>query len=153
MWIPGLDSPHREHSFELLNVPFAPFSRSILYTFTLGRTFAPLTISCVYLGYRYAITNRISGLDSPHRYHSFDLLNVPFALFPRYLLYTFTLGQTFEPLTILYVYLSYRHAITKWIPGLDSPHRYHLSEPLDVPFAPCLGLLASIFHLLVLVVA
>ena len=52
-----------------------------------------------------------------------------------------------------YVYLGYRHAITKWIPELDSPHREHSFEPLNVLFAPFLGLLASIFHLVVLDVA
>jgi len=62
------------------------------------------------------------GPDSPHHEHSFQLLNVPFALFSRLVLYTFTFGQIFELLTILYVYLGYRHPISMWIPGLDSPY-------------------------------
>jgi len=76
--IPGLDPPHREHSLEPLNVLFAPFSRSLLYTFTLGRNFEPLTISHDYFGYRHAIDKWIPALDSPHREHSLEPLNVRF---------------------------------------------------------------------------
>jgi len=47
MWIPGLEYPDPEHSFEPLNVPFASFSSSILYTFTHGRTLERLTLSYV----------------------------------------------------------------------------------------------------------
>ena len=39
--IPLLGSPHREHSFGPLYLPFARFSRSLLHTFTLGRNFEP----------------------------------------------------------------------------------------------------------------
>jgi len=47
MWIPGLDSPDPEHSFKLLNVTFASFSSSVLYTFTHERILELLTISYV----------------------------------------------------------------------------------------------------------
>jgi len=137
--IPRLDYPHRELSFGLLNVPFAPFSRSFLHSCTLGRNFEPLTILQVTLGYRHVITKRIPRLDFPHREHSFGLLYVPFAPFSRSLLHTSTLGRNLEPLTILQAILGYRHAITKWIPWLDSPPLGHSLEPLNIPFAPFSG--------------
>ena len=37
--IPALDYPHREHSLESFNVPFEPFSGSLLHTFTLEQNF------------------------------------------------------------------------------------------------------------------
>jgi len=119
--LPELDSPHRERSFEPLNVLFALFSRALIHTFTLGWNFGPLTISPDYLGYRHAIVKRIPGLDSPHRAHSLESLNVLFVPFSRPLIHTFALGRNLEPLTILQDYFVYGHAIDKWIPGLDSP--------------------------------
>jgi len=152
MWISGLDSPHPGSSFEVLDFPFAPFSRSILCTLTLGQIFEPLTISYVYLGYRHLIGKWIPGLDSPHPERSFEPLNIPFAPFPIFIPYTFTSGRTFEPLSISDACLCWRYEIAKRIPGLDSPYRQHSFAPLNIPFAPFLGLLASIFHVLVLVV-
>jgi len=70
MWIPGLDSPHREHPFVCLNVPFALFSRSMLYTCTLRQIFERLPISGVSLGYKHPIGNWIPGLDSRYQEHS-----------------------------------------------------------------------------------
>jgi len=134
--IPPLGSPHREHSFGPLEVPFAPFSRSLLHTFTLGRNFEPLTILKVTLGYRHVITKRILRLYCPHREHSSGPLDVLFAPFSRSLLQTFTLGQNFEPLTILQAILGYRHEIAKRIPRLDSPHQGPSCGPSDVPFGP-----------------
>ena len=64
----------------------------------------------------------IPGLDSPDPERSLELVNVSFAQFSRSILCTFTIGRIFEALTISYVYLGYRPPITKWIPGLDSPH-------------------------------
>ena len=63
--IPGLDSPHWEHSLEALNVSFAPFSSYLPYTFTPGRNFGPPTISDYYSGYRHAIVTQIPRLASP----------------------------------------------------------------------------------------
>jgi len=129
-----LDSPQWEHSFELLNVLFALFSRSLLYKFTLGQNFEHLTMSGDYLGYRHAINGRIAPLDFPHREYPFELLNAPFALFSRSFLHTFTLRLNFEYLTILQVTLGYRHAIAKRIPPLDSPHWEHPFGLLDILF-------------------
>ena len=134
--IPRLDSPPQDHSLETLNVPFEPFSRSLIHTFTLGRIFESLTLSMNYSGYRHAIVKRRPGLDSPPRDHSLETLNVPFAPFSRLLIHTFTLGWIFESLTISQNYSGYRHAIVKWIPGLDSPPQGHSLEALNVPFAP-----------------
>ena len=134
--IPPLDSPYREHSFEPLNVPLAPFSRSLLHTFTLWRNFEPLTFLDSYSGYRHAIIKRIPGLDSPYQGRAIGLLNVPFAPFSRPLLYTFTYGRNFEHLTSLDSNSGYRHAIIKRIPGLGSPYGEHSFELLNVPFAP-----------------
>ena len=145
--IPGLDFPHWEHSIELLNVPFAPFSRFLLHTFTLWRNFEPLTFLDGYLGYSNVIIKQIPGLDSPYREHSIELLNVPFAPFSRFLLYTFTLWRNFEPLTFLDNYSGYRHVIIKRIPGLDSPYRRLSFEPLNVPFAPFSRFLLHTFTL------
>jgi len=64
----------------------------------------------------------IRELYSPHHEHSFELLNVPFALIPRSLLSTFILGLIVERLTISYKYSSSRNAMIKEIPWLDSPH-------------------------------
>jgi len=119
--IPPLDSPHHEHSSKLLNLTFALFSRLLLYTFTLEQKLR-LFISYVYLNYRYAISKSICELYSPHDEHSFELLNVPFALIPRSLLSTFILGLILECLTISCEYSSSRNAMIKEIPWLDSPH-------------------------------
>jgi len=137
--IPPLGSPHREHSFGPLSIPFAPFLRSFLHSCTLGRNFEPLTILQVTLGYRHVITKRIPPLDFPHREHSFGLLHTLFAPFSRSFLHTFTLGRNFEPLTILQAILGYRHAMAKWIPRLDFPPPGHSLESLNVPFAPFSG--------------
>ena len=45
MQIPPMDSLRRDHSFEPLNVPFAPFLSYLPHTFTPGRNFGPLTPS------------------------------------------------------------------------------------------------------------
>ena len=84
-----MDSPRRGHSFEPSNVRFAPFSRSLVHTFTLGQNFGPLTIRNDSLGYRHAIVKLIPGLDSPYQEHSFGPSNAQFAPFSRLLLYTF----------------------------------------------------------------
>jgi len=110
--------------------------------FTLGWNFEPMTISHDYLGYRHAIYQRILALDSPHRGHSLEPLNILFAPFSRPRIHTFTLGWNFEPLTILHDYLGYRRAINKLIPGLDSPHREHSLEPLNVWLGTFLSSLA-----------
>ena len=78
----------------------------------------------------------IPGLYSPHREPSLEPLHVPCELFSRSLLHNFTLGPIFEPLTSLYVCLSYRYPIATWIYGLDSPYREHSFGVLNVPFAP-----------------
>ena len=106
--IPLLDSPHQEHLYETLNVPFAPFPRSLLHTFTLRQNFEPLTILQVTLGYRHTITKQEPPLDPPHREGSFGPLMVLFAPFWRSLLHTFTFGRNFDTLTILQVTLGYR---------------------------------------------
>ena len=41
---------------------------------------------------------------------------MPFALFSRSIVSTFTLGRNVELLTTVYDILGYRHAITKWRP-------------------------------------
>lgn len=99
------------------------------------------------------ITKWIPGLDSPHQQSSFGLFKPTFAPFSRSLLYPFTLGKIYEYLSISYGYLGYWPAIAKGITGLDSSHRGHLFEPLNVSFAPFLGLLSSILQVLVLVIA
>ena len=76
--IPRFDFPHREHSWELLNILCAPFSRTLIHTFTLGWNFEPLTIWPDYLGYRHAIIGQIPGLDSPPREHSLEPSNIRF---------------------------------------------------------------------------
>jgi len=126
---------NREHSSEPLNVPFTPFSRSLLHTFTLRQKFEYLIILGVTLGYRHAISKGILQLDYPHREHLFEPFDIPFTPFSRSLLHSFTLGLNFEPLTILQVTLSYSYAIAKQIPPLDSPHLEHSFEALNVPFA------------------
>ena len=75
-WLPGLDSPHRDHPLETLNFPFAPFSRSLIHTFTLVQIFEGLTISYDYSGYGHAIDTWIPVLDSPRQWHSLAFLNV-----------------------------------------------------------------------------
>jgi len=121
---------------EPLNIPFAPFSRYLLYSSILGRSFEHLTLSHNHPGYRPAITKLILGLDSPHERHPLQSSNVPFAPFSNLFLYTFTLGGNFDCLTISPDYLGYRHAITKRIPGIDSHHPERSSESLNVPFGP-----------------
>ena len=111
--IAPLDSSCREHSFETFNISFAPISRPLSHTFTLGWNFEPLTLSWNYLGYRHAIGKRLPGLDSPSRDHSLETLNVSFAPVSRLPSYTFTPGRNFGPLTISWNYLGYRHAIVK----------------------------------------
>ena len=145
MQIPLLDSSCRKHSFDIFNVPFAPFSRSFSYTFTPAQNFGTLTISWNHLGYRHVIVKWIPGLDSPSRHRSLETLNVPFASFSRPLSYTFTPGQNFAPLSISWSYSGYRHAIAKWIPGLDSPSQGHSFEPLNIPFASISSPLSKAF--------
>lgn len=108
-----LDSCNWEDSFEPLNVPFILFQRSLLYTVTLGRNFERLTLSYVYLDYKYVIAKWIYGLDSHYWEWSSKLLNILFALFSRFLFYTFTIRWNFEPFSISYTYSGYRHAIAK----------------------------------------
>jgi len=63
----------------LLNILFASFSRSHIYTFTQGQNFEPLTISGDYLGYWCAIATQVPRLDSAYPEQSLEGLNVPCA--------------------------------------------------------------------------
>jgi len=82
------------------------------------------------------MTKRIPGLDTPCQEQSLEPLNIPFALFSRYLLHSSTLGRNFEHLTLSHNHLGYRPAITMLILGLDSPHQRQSLQSLNVPFAP-----------------
>jgi len=145
--MPPLCPPYWEHSFGLLNIPLAFFSRSLLHTFSLGWNFEHLTISGDYLGYRHAIGRWMPQLDSPHWELSFGQSNVAFAPFPKSFLHSFTLGQNFEPLTILQAILGYMHGIAKQIPRVNPSPPGNSLEPLNVPFAQFLGFSFSLFFI------
>jgi len=114
------------------------FKVTSLHLSTLAEFWSLLTIPPDIIGYRHSIIKRIPRLDSPHRGHSLEPLNVLFAPFWRPLIHTFKfkLGRNFGPLIIWHDYLGYRQAINRRIPALNFPHQEHSLEPLNVLFAP-----------------
>jgi len=73
------------------------------------------------ISHRQVIIKRIPGLESPHPEYTLEPLNPLFALISMPPIHTFTLGQNFEPLAILYSNLGYSHPCIQRIPAYDSP--------------------------------